>query len=319
MASVSAIVISPDGYTSVRRLVDCLHAQTVRREIELVFVFPSTVRAELEDPTLRDFAGTRLVVVDNMDSTARARAAGVRAATSPVVVMTEDHSLPEAGWAEALVRAHRSGWAAVGPAIRNGNPDSLLSWANLAIEYNEWLHPLPGGEASHLPGHNSAYKRDVLLAYGDDLDTWLEAESVLHWDLRAKGHRLAIEPAARTRHYNFSRFSSTLALRYDAGQQFAGMCRERWTLARRLLYIGGAPLIPFVRLARIVRQFRRPGRPAHLLPGLMPVCLFLLAIEALGAVAGYLFGAGSSSRRIAKFDFHREDYMNRRDRELYAG
>jgi hypothetical protein len=97
------------------------------------------------------------------------------------------------------------------------------------------------------------------------------------------------------------------------------MCRVRWSLARRLLYIGGSPLIPFVRVARIVRQMRRPGRPARLLPALAPLCLFLLAIETVGAVAGYAAGPGSSIRRIARIDFHREDYMNRRDRRIFEG
>ncbi len=315
---MSAIIISPDGYETVRRLVAHLHRQTVRRLLELVFVFPSSVSTDIADPVLKDFAATRFVGVPDMHSTSLARTAGVRAATAPIVVMTEDHSLPDPEWAEALIRAHGNGRAAVGPAVKNGNPDSLLSWANLAIEYNDWLDPLPATGALHLPGHNSAYKRDVLLAYGDDLPAWLEAESVLHWDLRARGLRIAMEPAARTRHFNFSLFLPTLALRYYVGQQFAAVCRARWSFARRLLYICGAPLIPFVRAARIIRQFRKPGRPAYLLPRLVPVCLFLLAIETAGAVVGYLVGAGESSRRIAKIDFHREQFMNRRDRESFV-
>lgn len=315
---MSVIVISPDGYECVRRLVTHLHAQTARRELELVFVFPRAASGSMDDARLADFASTQLIRIDNLDSTAQARAAGVRAATAPVVVMTEDHSLPEPEWAGALIRAHREDWAAVGPAVVNGNSESLMSWANLAIEYLDWLHPVRAGEAKHLPGHNSAYKRDDLLFYGGELGEWLEAESVLHWDLRARGRRVAMEPAARTRHYNFSKFSSTLALRYDVGQQFAGMCRARWSLARRWLYICGSPLIPFVRVARMVRQFLRPGRPARLLPALVPLCLFLLAVETAGAVVGYLAGPGGSSARIAKIDFHREDHMNQRDRELYC-
>ena len=50
--------------------------------------------------------------------------------------------------------------------MRNANPKSAISWANLLIEYGPWLDPAPAGKASHLPGHNSSYKRDVLLGYG---------------------------------------------------------------------------------------------------------------------------------------------------------
>lgn len=318
MASISAIIISPGGYPDIRRLVEHLHTQTVREEIELIFVFPESAGTGLDDRLLPDFADARVVPVENMNSTSRARAAGIREATSPIVVMTEDHSFPEAAWAESLIRAHQQDWAVVGPAVKNGNPDSLMSWANLVIEYNEWLDPVPAGEIDHVPGHNSAYKRNLLLKYDDDLEAWLEAESVLHWDLRSRGYKLAMEPAACTRHFNFSLFSPTLKLRYHAGRQFAAMCRARWKLPRRLLYIAGTPLVPFVRVARIVKQLRLPGRPAGLLPQLVPLCLFLLTVEAIGAAIGFIWGLGSSSLYIAKIDFHREDFMNAKDREHFA-
>lgn len=287
--------------------------------MELIFIFPGSVSKELDGEKVSVFEDARVVQVEDMHSTSVARAAGIRAARAPVIVLTEDHSLPEPGWAEALIEAHRGDWAAVGPAVKNGNPDSLLSWVNLVIEYNDWLYPVPAGEISHLPGHNSSYKRDVLMDYDDDMEAWLEAESVFHWELRANGRRIGMEPSAVTRHYNFSLFKPTLELRYAAGRQFAGMCKRRWSLARRLLYFFGSPLIPFVRTYRIIRQMRLPGRPAHLLPRLVPVCFFMLAVETVGAAIGFLFGPGKTGRYIAKIDFHREDNMNARDRQQFTG
>jgi len=311
---MSVIVITPDGYGTVRRLIGRLHAQTVREELEIVVVAPPGAIASPDEPRLRDFAALRIIETQNMDSTARARAAGIRAAAADIVVLTEDHSLPEPDWAESLIQAHDGDWAVVGPAVGNGNPRSLLSWANLLIEYSEWLDPAPRGEARHLPGHNSSYKRDVLLSYGDALGRWLEADSVLHWDLRAKGHRLYLEPAARTQHFNFSRLGSSIALRFHAGRLFAGMRRSDWGPARRLVYAVGSPLIPFVRLYRIVKELLRPDRPCQLIPRLLPLFLLLLAADAAGELIGYLGGPGTSSKVIARVDFHRENYMNRRDR-----
>lgn len=287
--------------------------------MELVFVVPRGFAAGIPDSVGAGFAGVKTVEVAQMNSTAEARAAGVRAASAPLVAMTEDHSLPEPGWVTAFLTAHQSSRAVVGPAILNGNPDSLLSWANLAIEYAEWLHPAPGGPARHLPGHNSCYRRDILLQYGDDLGTWLEAESVLHWDLRAKGHELWLAPDARTRHHNFSLFVPSLWLRYVVGRHFAGMCRLRWPLARALLYAAASPLIPCVRLWRLIKQFLKPGRPARLLPALVPLCFFLLTVETLGAVVGFLSGPGDSSLHIVRIDFHREQYMSERERWRLTG
>ncbi len=314
---MSVIVITPDGYDTIRRLIGRLHLQSVRQELEIVIVAPPGAVTDGADPKLRDFAGFRTVETKNMDSTARARAAGIRAATAGIIALTEDHSLPEPGWAEALIRAHEGDWAAVGPAVRNGNPQSLVSWANFLIEYSEWLDPAPGGEVSHLPGHNSSYEREVLLAYGDELDRWLEAESVLHWDLKAKGHRLYLEPAAKTQHFNFSRLGPSIALRFHAGRLFAGMRRSAWGPARRFVYAAGSPLIPFVRLYRMVRQLCRPNRPRQLIPGLLPMFSLLLAADAAGEMTGYLGGPGSSGEEIARIDFHRENFMNRRDRAQF--
>jgi hypothetical protein len=318
MAQLSVIIISPDGCATVRRLVDCLSAQTVRHELELVFVLPPRFLYEVKYLQLEGFAAVQIVASEATDSTARARAAGIAVACSPIIALTEDHSFPDPDWAEALIRAHRNGWAIVGPAVRNGNPWSLLSWTNFLIEYSEWLDPAAGGEVHHLPGHNSAYKRDILHGYGADLSRWLEAESLLHWDLHARGYRLFLEPAARTRHLNFSRFGSSISLRFQAGRLFAGMRRRGWRAARRMAYAAASPLIPFIRLVRIVRALGSPGRPLHLVPRLLPAMLVLLGIDAFGEMAGYLLGPGDSSRYIARIDFHRENFMNRRDRARWA-
>jgi len=52
------------------------------------------------------------------------------------------------------------------------------------------MDPAPAGFVDYLPGHNTSYKRELLLGYGADLDSMMEGETSLHWDLRSKGHKL---------------------------------------------------------------------------------------------------------------------------------
>jgi Glycosyl transferase family 2 len=78
----------------------------------------------LEESELRDFLQFRVVEVGTINSTARARATGVRHASAPVVALTEDHAYPAPGWAEALINAHKEGWAAVGPVMANANREA---------------------------------------------------------------------------------------------------------------------------------------------------------------------------------------------------
>lgn len=317
---MSVVVITPDSYATVRKTIRHLRAQNICGALEVVLVAPSLSELELDESALRAFIQYRLVEVGTMSSTARARAAGVHAASAPLVAFAEDHAYPAPGWAEALTRRHREHWAAVGPVMANANPRSITSWANLLIEYAPWLEPSAGGEREHLPGHNGSYKRQLLLEYGDRLEAMLDAESVLHWDLRAKGYQLYLEPQARTFHQNFSARRPSLKLRFNGGRLFASSRARAWPLWRRAVFALASPLIPAVRCTRIAREMIRPGRPRRLLPRVLPALIVGLAFDGVGEMIGYAFGPGEAMATLSDMEFNRERFLVEHDRrETRAG
>jgi len=317
---LSVVVVTPDRLATVRKTLRHLKSQSICGRIEILIVAPASEGLGLDESELREFYGHRVVEVGHMRSTARARAAGVRAASAEVVALVEDHAFPAPGWAEALVERHAEEWAAVGPVMSNANPRSATSWANLLIEYAPWLEPCEAGEREHLPGHNGSYKRALLLEYGGRLEAMLDAESVLHWDLRARGHRLYLEPRARVFHQNFSAPAPSLALRFNGGRLFASARARGWPAWRRALYACASPLIPLVRCARIVGELSKPGRPRRLMPKVLPALFAGLAFDGAGELAGYAFGAGDAMRKLSDMEFHRGRYMAARDRrETTAG
>jgi Glycosyl transferase family 2 len=311
---MSVIVITPDNYETVRYIVRRLRSQSVRHLLEIVIVAPVLSDLGADESDLKDFGRVRIIEAGQLTSTAKARAEGVRNASAPVIAFVEDHAFPAKGWAEALIAAHRHPWAAVGPVIANANPHSLVSWVNLIIEYSEWLDPSPAGVVPHLPGHNGSYKRAHLLECGDRLDTMLEAESILQWELQARGYQLYLEPGAKTFHQNFSAPLSWIPLRFHGGRLFASSRVRDWSLFRRVLYFVGAPMIPVIRLVRIVRQLRRPGRKRELLPRILPLLTAGLIIDGAGEMVGYLLGGGDAMRKMSDMEFHRERYLCKRDR-----
>lgn len=315
---MSVIVVTPDHYATIRQLMGCLTAQTIHEELEIIIVAPIEVRLELDQKVVQSFAVVQFKSVKSLDSFAEAQAIGVRAATSTIVAFTEDHSLPDPQWAEYLVYAHRKEWAGVGPVVENANPRSLISWTNLVIEYGEWLAPAVSDVVNHLPGHNSSYKRDILLRYGDKLGTWLESESILHWDLTAKGYRFWLESSARTAHQNFSDFFWTIRLRFCCGRLFAGSRVRNWSRFMSFIYFCGSPMIPLLRLYRITRELQRPGRPRHLLIRMLPFLILFLVCDGLGEMVGYAFGPGKAEELMTKMEFHRERFMNSVDRPKYT-
>ncbi len=315
---LSVVLATPGDFGAIRKTLVHLAAQTSREALELVIVATSRELLQPDAQVLAAFARYSIVEIGDFVSLGSANAAGVRAATAPLVALAEDHCFPDPDWAEHLIRAHEGQWAAVGPAVRNANPATIVSWADLFIGYGPWLEPVERRDVPFLPGHNSSYKRALLLAYGERLDALLTVETVLHWDLRAKGHRLRLEPAARVAHTNFSLWSSWLPVLWLNGRAFAAERRKGMSVFVRAVYVAGASLIPFVRLARVAtaarstqlrRQFAR----------CFPAVLVGLAVDALGQMVGYAWGPGASGGRLAQYECHRVKHVTARDRrEVFA-
>jgi GT2 family glycosyltransferase len=313
---MSVVIVTPDHYDTISRTIRYLRAQTVGERLEFVIVAPSADTLEVNEAELKDFFQFRVVEVGEIRSIAQANAAGIRQASAPVVAFIEEHSYPEPGWAEALIEAHRQPWAAVGPVVRNANPGSLVSWADFLIAYGPWMDPSPAGVVDFLPGHNSSYKRAILLDYGPELEAMLESESVLHWDLQAKGYPLYLEPAAKISHLNFGILSSWIPAQFYNGRLFAATRARRWLPLRRLLYTGGAPLIPVVRFRRALQQLRRSDRRRNLPPGVLPTLILGLVVSAVGEMMGYALGAGDAKQKLSNFEFHRYRHVREQDEQV---
>jgi GT2 family glycosyltransferase len=318
---LTVVLVTPDQYQTLRAVVRHLRAQTARDRLEIVIVAPAREGLGLIETDLEGFVRFRVVEAGTPWSLAKARADGIRAASAPVVALVEDHCFPDPGWAAALIAAHRQPWAAVGPAIANANPRTRLSWANLLIAYGRWVAPEAGAEVDDIPGNNSSYKRALLLEYGSELERMLEREAVLHEDLRAKGHRFYLEPQAKAYHQNASRLTSAIWTRFQAGRLFGAMRARngRWSLLRRLLYIGGAPLIPLMHLRPVLQHARRAARQRPLLPGLRGAVVGLLAVAGAGEMIGYAFGPGKALQQLTDSEFQRERQLTKRDRQEVTG
>lgn len=301
-----SLIFVADRYETIRTTVRRALDQTALDRLEAVLVVPSASAATIDGEELARFPSHQVIEAGTTDSLPLARAQGVRAATAPLVVLTESHSFPQPEWAQALIDAHEGDWAAVGPALANGNPEKSLSWAALLIAYGRWSPWARGGEIDDLPGHNSCYRRDLLAGYGERLPELMEMESRLHGELRERGLKLYFEPAARTDHVNVSRLQSFIAVRFHSGRLFGAARAEGWGPVKRLVYTLAAPLIPVVRMRRFVADLRSPGAPPDLLPRIVPALLLGLALSSFGEAMGYAFGPGNSTQGREDIELHRE-------------
>ncbi|MGH9673347.1 MAG: hypothetical protein ACRD44_09210 [Bryobacteraceae bacterium] len=181
------------------------------------------------------------------------------------------------------------------------------------------MDPSPGGFRSFLPGHNSSYKRAELLAYGDRLVEALEAETVLHFEMASKGHKLYLEPKARVTHLNFALLGVWTKVQFYVGWSFAGHRAAGWPAARRLFYVVACPLIPVMRFVHVVRELFAPGRPAGLLWRITPMLLFGLAVDGVGQFLGYSLGPRRSAENLRDYEYNRVRFVTAAERAFASG
>ena len=304
-----AIVLATDRYDTIRPVIHRLRRQTIRDRLEIVLVGEASLPGELDAAELAEFARVHVEVVGSIDPIGPARAAGVRAAWAPLVFIGETHTYAHPEWAAALVKAHEGPWAGVIPGFGNANPVNALSWSLLLLDYGQWLHLMPSRESDIAPTHNGAFRRQVLLDLGTDLDHALHQGDRLTVLLQSANHRMYFEPAARIDHLNCARLWPWLRERYLAGRLLGGRRAERWAWPRRLVYLLGSPLIPVLLVMRL-RPVLAVARRAGLLPPGTLAALFAGGIvSAAGEMVSYLLGPSPDAEpRMTEYELHKVRY-----------
>jgi len=316
---MSVVLATSGDFANIAATVHHLSRQSIVGSLELVLVAHAPEALQAEQDAFRPFWDYQIIGVNSLASVGEANAAGVRAARAAVVALAEDHCFPEPGWAKALLHGHDGDdVAAVGPVMRNANPGTLVSWCDFVIGYGPWLAPGVPGDRPFLPGHNSSYRRDVLLSMGARLEELMAVETVLHLHLRARGYRLVVEPNARAAHTNFALLRSWLPVQYHCGRAFSAERVRTWGVGKRVLYALGSPLIPWIRLVRAVRQLRLAESPRPSVTRVAPLLLVGLTMDGIGQLVGCVAGKGTSPERLARYEFRRAEHVPETDRVLWS-
>jgi hypothetical protein len=270
-----------------------LTRQTARASIELIIV--TLDRGSVEDHELDAFGAHQWVFVPEVRTSGEGMATAVRAARAPYVTYLEEHGTHDPAWAERLLAAFDAGYEVVTFAMANGNPESLTSWAHLYGQFGFVVEPVESRETDMVSGHHTAYRRDLLLEYGERLHEMLEDESALAMDLHARGVRMVIAGDALSYHLNLTKIVPLMKLDYRGMRSFAATRSHGWSWGRRLLYACGTPLVPLLRMRRSLAAVWRTGRQRQLMPGIVLPMALAMAAGGWGELAGYLLGRGRSA------------------------
>lgn len=323
-----SFVIVARRFAHPRRVIEHLLRQTALAEIELVLVTEDRATFAADQTLLSRFPHHVVIEHGPIRRIADAVAHGMRAARAPLVMWGEDHAFPAPDYAErVLARAHEP-WTAIGPGFRNANPTVALGWAMLLTSYTVWVEATGGGEQADIPGHDSSYRREALLALGDDLPALLEPQGGLHARLRAEGGTLLFDPGITIHHINPSRIDAALQHRFDSGVRTATLrsTRERWSVIRRIAHAVALPLWWARRTRwalgawlRIRRAPLRCAGDAARSPA-VPAWIALAGLFAsLGEAFGALAGDTDSAIALAEFELDRSRLRSVRDQVVVTG
>lgn len=285
-----SIVLATDTYDTLRPVIASLRRQIDREQLEIIIVAPPETLGRIDVSQLDGFGAVRVETVPAPLLLQRARAAGVRAASAPIVFLGETHCFPEPDMCNRLLAGFTDAHcAAVAPAIVNANPKTALSWASYLTDYGSWGPGRTSGPIEQPLKYNGAYRRDVLLELGDRLEDLLDANNEELWPtLHRKGYHSCFDRDARANHVNATKLRVMVQIRFCTGALIGAQRARRWTWLRRLMYIAGSPLIPAVLVWRARSNIRFAAAGQRLPLGTTLGISVGAFTKAIGEVLGYL-------------------------------
>jgi hypothetical protein len=306
-AELSVAIVIDRQRERAGRALAALLAQDVVGRMEILILDAAASRL----PALEgaDHKAVRVLQLPQGLTYGQALALAVEETRAPVLAFVEEHVEVQAGWARALLHAHRSDWAAVCGEIAPGDLDRPAALRIELVSRNVWSPPARRGEAEVLRWQNVSYKTRVLRDLGTDLTLLLGAEDLLFRRLRAAGHRLYIEPGARMVHALELRWDLFLRGSYYSSRQSAASMVIHGRLGRagrlRMLaaVLSGPLRWPWV-LYRRTRALPDADFWLPLLHRNWPYVLEYYLLVGYAGLLGQLGGMGDSGRNFLDFELN---------------
>lgn len=306
---LSVVVVTKDTARTLQPILACLQEQTIAGEMEVVVVAPDEEAGRANPPFAEGFGKYTVVPAGPVKNRGGAAARGVLRASAPVVALTENHCFPDRDWGERTVAAHRrGGWAGVGPAVMNANPETKLSLVMHAAGYGMFPDTASGGPVDQLPLHNSSFDRRVVEELADDLEFLLEDERRFHARLLERSETLYFDPSIRKLHINEATWGLMAGLVWDSGRRYAAGRSEDWPRAKKLAYGMASPLLTLPILRNQWALLSQSGIPGAGSPMAASIAAAWSLGHAIGEGSTYLFGAPG------EFSFTEDDEFMIRER-----
>jgi GT2 family glycosyltransferase len=296
---LSVIIAS---YNSGGLLVDCLISLENQRNNKVfeIIVVDSSTNGLAQWIRVR-FPKVKFYQFPERKFCGDARNFGISIASGEIIAFIDADCRADENWVDRILKAHQSPSLALGGAIANGNPESLIGWAAYFCELSRWMPGFPPRNMLDITGGNSSYKRKAFEKYGLFIEGTYSSDTEFHWRLRREGHFLKFIPSILTFHHNIDRIEKFLRHEFEHGRFFARVRvkNQKFSKLRRWFYVTFSFLIPEWLFLKIgLRNFKNRIYFRHFLKT-WPLLILGLIAWSLGECVGYLVGPLSPRRETS--------------------
>lgn len=287
---LSVIIASYNAEKTIETCLESLRNQKTDKEFEIIIVDSST-----DDTVIlveKRFPSVRLHRFTERKFCGDARNWGVFVARGDIIAFIDADCVAGSDWVDKIITAHQSSHLAIGGAIANGNPDSLVGWAAYFCEFSRWMPNTPTARMADVAGANMSYKRKVFRDIGKYIEGTYSSDTDFHWRLQRIGHYPQFEPSILVFHHNIDAFLKFILHEFEHGKSFAQVrvSGKGFSKLRRLIYTTLFFLIPLKLLLVIgLRNFKNRIYGIRFVKSL-PLLIPGLISWSLGECVGYMRG-----------------------------
>ncbi len=290
---LSAIIASQNAEGTIEACLSSLEGQNADGLAEIIVVDNSRDgTARIVEERFRD---VKLIKVSEPSLVPQLWTEGAKRASGKIIAFTTAHCVPGADWLSQNLHHHQAEYAAVGGAIENAEPASVVQWAVYFCRYAPFMPPFSAHQVGQVAGDNASYKAWVLEKYAGLIKSgfW---EAVVNDQLCKDGHSLLLTPEVQVYHGHSFGMGAFCRQRLVHGRFFGAGRVASAPPIRRLLYIVSSPLVPIIFLGKISRQVLAKRRHRWAFTQSLPVLTLFVLCWSLGEFLGYLSRDDSRER-----------------------
>jgi hypothetical protein len=288
-------VVSFNSLSLLTRCLEALTAEVLHDEMEILVVKDfAQLDAGAFDSLKNRYKDIRWVEASSGCTVPRMRSLGIGECHGDIVALLEDDCIVESGWRAAVLTAHLTHDVAIGGAVEPGPYKRSLDWGVYFSDYGRFMLPLPAGRVTALPGNNTSYKRAALRQLSPELAHEF-AETFVHWSWERAQLPMRADQTVRVRNVHSWTILDVTLIPYHHGRSFAAQRMANRRLWRRLMRVGVTPIVPVVKVGRIIGQTLSRKRLIGPLVRALPWIVLFATSWSIGESIGYLRGAGESA------------------------